>query len=175
MLSLMEASFFTRVKLIKEQIVKIQKMTLFVGDSTVMGLQYKDLIIVLDSPVLMTVAWINTRHWNSLLSRPAARSRRTVNPLIWWSAGKSPITVSQPTAHQAHHPRLWVVLHISPGKKNHHRKPPCSSRILVIWTVCSLLINLLPWLISPQNDVCLHKSIHHAKTAHAWVFQTLPY
>lgn len=31
----------------------------------------------------------------------------------------------------------------------------------------ALLINLMPWLISPQNDVCLHESIHHGKTAHA--------
>lgn len=31
----------------------------------------------------------------------------------------------------------------------------------------AVLINLMPWLISPQNNVCLHKSILRGKTAHA--------
>lgn len=36
-------------------------------------------------------------------------------------------------------------------------------------------INLIPWLISPQNNVCLYKSILHGKTANARAFQMLPY
>lgn len=59
-------------------------------------------------------------------------------------------------------------LSLSVGGIWHFAEHGCMSSAFLSWAPFAImLINLIPWLISPQNNVCLHKSIPHGKIANA--------